>query len=174
MGRTLLTFPIALEQQEEAISILLQALELEGFKPYDYKGEACYKKGTGMATSMQFVKIYKDDQNIHIIVWLRSGAGSAYIGPEMNLNGVVGAIPKKMLKDRVARMQGLMTSRFSSTPQIYNIPSPNKTAAAPVESVTAQVVPQPAAQTSKFCMYCGTEAGMDHKFCRKCGKRFPD
>lgn len=88
----------------QAAQIAEQILTQNGFKPKDYKGEAVWKKGTGMATSMQFVKVAPFDDALGIQAWVQSGIGDVGLR-EQCLDGFVGALPKKMLLKVVEQIQ---------------------------------------------------------------------
>lgn len=81
---------------ENAVQIAEQILMQNGFKQKDYKGEAVWRKGTGVATSMQFVKLAAFDGSLGIQAWVQSGLGNVGL-PEQCLDGFVGVVPKKML-----------------------------------------------------------------------------
>lgn len=88
----------------EAAQIAEQILLQNGFNPKDYKGEAVWKKGTGMATAMQFVKVAPFEDVLGIQAWVQSGVGDVGL-KEQCLDGFVGAIPKKMLLKVVEQIQ---------------------------------------------------------------------
>jgi len=88
----------------QAAQIAEQILTQNGFKPKDYKGEAVWKKGTGMATSMQFIKVAPFDDALGIQAWVQSGIGDVGLR-EQSLDGFVGALPKKMLLKVVGQIQ---------------------------------------------------------------------
>ena len=79
-------------------------LESKGYFRYSYKNvENVWKKGTGLATSMHFIKIEYDTDNVMIWGWTAAGIGSASMN-ELGLNGFVGALPKKMIKSTIEEM----------------------------------------------------------------------
>lgn len=81
------------EAQRKISSVLSQ----KGFKITTIKtGEKVWKKGTGLMTAMQFVKIDFAQNEFIMSAWVQMGIGSVG-GKEMDLTGVVGAIPKKHL-----------------------------------------------------------------------------
>lgn len=81
----------------------------EGFNEKNINGEICWKKGTGLATAMQYVKVEYSQNEVVLYGWIQAGVGSL-AGPEMDLNGFVGAIPKKQLLKRLNKVQQAVTN----------------------------------------------------------------
>ncbi len=75
----------------------------EGFSEKTINGETCWKKGTGMATAMQYAKVEYTQDELVLSGWIQSGLGSL-AGPEMELTGFVGSIPKKALRKRLDKI----------------------------------------------------------------------
>jgi hypothetical protein len=73
-------------------SILVQ----NRFKRISYNGEEVWKKGTGLLTAMQYIKVEYGPGCIILSAWVQVGVGSVG-GGEMDLKGVVAAVPKKSL-----------------------------------------------------------------------------
>jgi hypothetical protein len=102
MSRTIMRVPFSANW--EAVNSTVTSILLdEGFKEKDINGEKCWKKGTGMATAMQYVKVEYTQNELVLSGWLQAGVGSL-AGPEMDLTGVVGIIPKKALKKRLDKI----------------------------------------------------------------------
>lgn len=74
------------------------------FAPKDYNGEQVWKKGTGMMTEMQVVKLGVFDDYLGVQAWTLVGIGNAGLR-EKSLDGIVGAIPKKMLLNVVEKIR---------------------------------------------------------------------
>ncbi len=74
----------------------------EGFEHHTEKGEPCLKKGKGVATGPQFLKLTKKPDGEFVLeAWIKYAiVPGVYVG-EMGLDGFTGAIPKQMLKGRV-------------------------------------------------------------------------
>ena len=158
MGRSIIPLPVPPQRYNEIQAMIQSALISDGFKLTDYKGEQCYKKGSGMATAMQFIKVAINQNGFFLEAWLRSGVGNAYVGGEMGLEGVVGAIPKKMLSERVKKIHNL----------VYTVLNSGNGGTA--ENIgNAQTAQQTAA---KFCPQCGTPVAPGSAFCTKCGAKF--
>ncbi len=73
-------------------------LEGRGFHRTDYRGESIWKKGIGMMTAMQYVRLRVRGNLLGVSAWVMIGVGSADFC-EMPLTGVVAVIPKKSLED---------------------------------------------------------------------------
>lgn len=75
-----------------------QLLRQEGYELTQYNetglNETVWKKGTGMATAMKFIKLFYQPNILVISGWTSSGIGSITVN-EMPLKGIVGAVPKK-------------------------------------------------------------------------------
>ncbi len=81
------------EAQRKISAILYQ----KGFKTTTLKtGEKVWKKGTGLMTAMQFVKVDFGQNEFIMSAWVQAGIGSVG-GGEMDLTGVVAALPKRQL-----------------------------------------------------------------------------
>lgn len=73
-------------------SVLIQ----NNFKEYNYNGESVWKKGVGLLTAMQYIKIEFSNDSVTLSAWVQAGLGNMG-GGEMALNGIVAAAPKKSL-----------------------------------------------------------------------------
>lgn len=72
-------------------------LTAKGFHPTTLKtGENVWKNGTGLMTAMKFIKPEYAEGLVTLSAWIQAGIGSVG-GKEMDLTGVVGAVPKKQL-----------------------------------------------------------------------------
>ena len=79
-------------------SAVAQLLQQEGYALTQYNetglNETVWKKGTGMATAMKFIKLLYQPNMLVISGWTCAGVGSVTVN-EMPLKGIVGAVPKK-------------------------------------------------------------------------------
>lgn len=78
-------------------------MKKEGFEYYTKKGENCWKKGMGLMTAPQYIKLTPYDNNGTYVLeaWLKFALlPGVYVG-EMGIKGFLGAIPKSFLKTRV-------------------------------------------------------------------------
>ena len=72
------------------------------FKNQEKNGEEYWKKGTGLMTAMQFIKLEFSDGALTLSAWVQAGIGS-FGGSEMDLSGVTAAIPKKSLMNVIEK-----------------------------------------------------------------------
>lgn len=80
----------------------------EGFTLVNFKGEAVWKKGSGLMTAPQFVKLSSVNGTVHLEAWLKNAIlPGVYVG-ELGLNGAYGWAIKKVLKDRVNTLTSLL------------------------------------------------------------------
>ena len=89
---------------DNANSTAISILQNNGFKQISYNGESVWKKGTGLMTAMQYVKLEFDVNNLVLSAWVQAGLGSAG-GSEMALSGFVAAVPKKSLMKVVEKIK---------------------------------------------------------------------
>ncbi len=83
----------SVDNAEKAIERILLSYN---FFEFNYNGENVWKRYNDSmgVTAIQYLKIQYDSQNVNISAWI----GSEGYSGEMNLNGLMGAIPKKKLK----------------------------------------------------------------------------
>ena len=75
------------------------------FKKILYNGiEEVWKKGTGLATAMQYIKPEFENGVLKISAWVQVGVGN-FGGKEMNLDGFTAVIPKKSLKKTIEKLK---------------------------------------------------------------------
>ena len=89
---------------EQALSAAELVLRQNGFNPKSYHGESVWKKGTGMLTAMQYVKLIPAGNSLVIQGWIQIGVGDAGL-KEQCLDGFVGAIPKKMVLKTIEQIR---------------------------------------------------------------------
>lgn len=88
-------------------SIIANILVSSGFKEKDYNGERVWKKGTGLMTAMQYIKIEYSENTVDIQAWVQAGMGNVG-GKEMDLKGFVAAVPKRALMKVVQNIQNAL------------------------------------------------------------------
>ena len=99
MSRT--TFISKCRSISYADSVIHSVLVKEGFSQIMENGEKVWKCGNGAWLSMKYIKIeYVDNTTVHITGWVKST-----IGPEQNLDGVIGGLPKKQALNIIRRIQ---------------------------------------------------------------------
>ena len=96
MARTKMNVPFKCDF-DDAQKRINRILTGEGFHETTIKtGENVWKKGTGMLTAMQFIKVEFASNQAVIYAWVQTGIGNIG-GSEMDLKGFVAALPKRML-----------------------------------------------------------------------------
>ncbi len=114
MGRYVqyFTTPFTQQQVAEGFSHFMTS---EGFTLTNVKGEQVWKKGMGLLTAPQYLKLSDLGGTYVLEAWIKFALlPGVYVG-EMGINGAFGAIPKKLLKDRVNSVfQGLQAQLISA------------------------------------------------------------
>ena len=100
MAREIFRFTSALPQQQ-IFDTFLRYFQSEGFAAHVEDGEQCLKKGVGVATAPQFVKITAMNGVYTLEAWIKFAVVPGVYAGEMDLKGFTGSIPKKQLKKRV-------------------------------------------------------------------------
>lgn len=78
-------------------------LTKKGYRQKVEDNETVWRKGTGFLTGIKYIKIeYGDKNKLYISGWVRAIAGG-----EMNLEGFVGAFPKKDVLKTIQDIQNL-------------------------------------------------------------------
>lgn len=107
MARTTINAPFScnFDQAEKTIHTILLN---NGFHQTVLKsGENVWKKGTGLMTAMQFVKVEFSSEEVRLSAWIQAGIGS-FGGSEMDLTGIAGAIPKKSLMNVLTQIKAAL------------------------------------------------------------------
>lgn len=184
MARTAIEILTNQHSPKEIMAIAENYIKKEGFSLVDYGiGEKVYKKGTGMAQAMQFVKIEFTPQSVVILGWVQTGVGNKYIFDEMDLKGFVGSLPKNSLKGRMDELALIISNHCGSRPfPAQKVASPLRKE--PANSNYAGEQPQqgfaygyePNVQGNKqctrnFCAECGSKLQPGAVFCTVCGNK---
>ena len=78
---------------DQAKRIIETELKSDGYKNVNENGENVWKNGMGFLTAMKYIKIeFVENRKVNIYGWVRPMAS-----PEQNLDGIVGALPKKQV-----------------------------------------------------------------------------
>ncbi len=86
---------------QNKISALLSS---KGYKNINENNEDVWKNGMGFLTAMKYIKIeFAENNTLVISGWCRAMAGG-----EMDLNGVVGALPKKQVMNVIKELQAIV------------------------------------------------------------------
>ncbi len=115
MGRSVYPYQVAQNYQQTAYAAADAYLKQMGFKYINYKNnQQCYKKGTGMMTAMQFIRLSFDQNAMYIEAWIRMGIGSLYFWREQELNNsFFAAIPKSSLKSTVTGLFNFINAQLA-------------------------------------------------------------
>ena len=106
MARTVVKVPY--QGDFNNIKLLIeQTISSDGFELKDYNGEKVWKKGVGALTAMKYLKFAYTENEIEMSAWIQVGLGSVG-GSEKNLDGFVGALPKKQLKTTLDKLTELI------------------------------------------------------------------
>ncbi|MCX7833797.1 MAG: hypothetical protein N2490_06275 [Ignavibacteria bacterium] len=82
-------------------NIINEFFKKEGFKNYIIKNEEVWKKGMGLLMGPQIMKVKINGSKVHLEAWVKFALlPGIYVG-EMGTTGVIGALPKKLLKDKI-------------------------------------------------------------------------
>ena len=103
MARTMINIPFQ-DNFDRVENKTKQILINNGFKEINRNNEIVWKKGTGFLTAMQFIKIEYNVNMVIVSAWVQMGIGNVGAG-EMELSGVVAAIPKKQLMKTIQKLQ---------------------------------------------------------------------
>ena len=87
--------------EKEVVEGFFAFARKEGFEPHTEDGESCWKKGVGVATAPQFLKLSRGNGDYVLEAWIKFAVVPGVYAGEMDLNDFTGAIPKKKLKSRV-------------------------------------------------------------------------
>lgn len=72
------------------------------------KGEDVWEKGVGLLLGPQFIKVAPEDGHLHLEAWVKGVLlPGLYVG-EMGTEGLMGAFPKRQLKQRVTELENLI------------------------------------------------------------------
>jgi|SRR5574344_2186424 hypothetical protein len=84
-------------------NIFTTYIQSEGFEYVQYENEWVWKKGHGIVTTPQFIKLSQLGNGVYLLeAWLKIAIlPGVYLG-EVDLNGFFAAVPKGLLKNRVS------------------------------------------------------------------------
>ncbi len=107
MARTKFQIPFqgTVEQARRRLDDFLPA---HGFHPYPQYGEGVWKKGVGMATAMQYMQLEFTEGVLNLSAWIQAGVGSANLGNEMSLDGLVALVPKRSLRKVIEELKQVL------------------------------------------------------------------
>ena len=101
MARTIITTKYTtFEGLQDRLFSLLQS---KGYKNITENNENVWKCGVGFWTAIKYIKIeFAENNTLLISGWIRPMAGS-----EQDLNGIIGALPKKQVINVIRELQEL-------------------------------------------------------------------
>ncbi len=107
MARFVTEFTI--NQPKEFVDFILKDFcAKEGFEYTQFKGENVWKKGIGMMTAPQFIKVEYQNGKVHLEAWMKYAILPGVYCGEMGLTGFWGFAVKQMLKSRVDALIALL------------------------------------------------------------------
>ena len=96
---------------QQVNDFFLSYMNGEEFKLTTKKGESFWKKGMGLLTAPQFIKLTQQNNVYTLEAWLKFALLlGVYIG-EMDLKGFVGCLPKSFLESRVNQILSTLQAR---------------------------------------------------------------
>lgn len=144
MSRFMIDLPV--NQPEEFVRFVSQDFfAKEGFELSRYKQETVWRKGMGLLTCPQFMKVEYRGGVVHLEAWMSQFAlPGIYLG-EMGVTGVWGWAVKQTLKSRVDTLIGLLSQQVP-VPQAAAAAAPGAPAPAAGQAPAASAPAVPAAQ----------------------------
>lgn len=107
MARFVTEFSI--NQPKEFVDFILKDFcAKEGFEYTQFKGENVWKKGIGMMTAPQFIKVDYQNGKVRLEAWMKYAILPGVYCGEMGLTGFWGFAVKQMLKSRVDALIALL------------------------------------------------------------------
>lgn len=90
---------------DQITAIATQCLISEGFTQTTSNGEQVWKKGFGILVAPQYISVTGAEGSVRVEAWIKIPLLPMVFVGEMDLNGFFGAIPKKLLHDKVDRLE---------------------------------------------------------------------
>lgn len=105
---------------QQAMNYFCSYMQSEGFSYVNKGNEGCWKKGVGLVSGPQFIKLTQANGVYTLEAWIKFAIlPGVYVG-EMGVTGAFGAIPKAFLKERVDSLLMALQAR----PVAYNMNAP--------------------------------------------------
>jgi len=89
---------------------ITEYLQKEGFSNKEYNGQLVWQKGMGFMTAPQFIAFTYNQNSIDLEAFIRFPILPGVFVGEMGIDGFFGAVPKQMLKNRVLKIEELISS----------------------------------------------------------------
>lgn len=91
---------VAINQPEDFVDFIMNDyIQKGGFKPFQWKGEPCFRCGDGFFEACKYFKWSYANGVIRLEAWMKGA-----FGKESGLEGFVGAIPKKIFKSNLEEL----------------------------------------------------------------------
>ncbi len=82
-------------------AIIKEFFQKERFEKYLDRNEEVWKKGMGILTGPQLMKVEINGSKVHLEAWTKFAIlPGVYIG-EFGTTGIIGALPKKLLRNKI-------------------------------------------------------------------------
>lgn len=108
MARTFVN--IAFNQSQALTDdIVRKVLIGDNYREINYNTEVVWKKGTGLMTAMQFIKLEYREGLLCVSGWIQIGLGSVG-GREHDLTGITGVVAKKSVLKTIDRIKAAVAS----------------------------------------------------------------
>lgn len=112
------TTQLSINQPEDFVTLIVNDFfNKEGFKYVNYKNEMVWKKGSGILTAPQYIKIVYQNGTVFLDAWLRFAILPGVFVGEMGLDGFVGVIPKQALKSKIDALMALLAQNGAAYAQ---------------------------------------------------------
>lgn len=106
MSRTSMQVQIK-NERTKAEAAIINTLVADGYQQIKYGQELVWKKGTGVATAMHFIKYEISGDVLNIEGWVQIGVGDLG-GKERDLKGFTAIIPKKSVLGTINRIKAVV------------------------------------------------------------------
>lgn len=122
MSRYLSDIPVV-KSQEEIEGTVFSFLSNEGFERVAYQGEEVWKKGHGLITAPQFIKVMPYDGHLRIEAWIKFALLPGVYFGESNMTGIMGNPVKRALAERVTALEQALAAQAGTPAQWYPDPT---------------------------------------------------
>ncbi len=100
-------------------------MQQEGFEYITDTTESYWKKGVGLMTAPQYLKVYEVEGGYVLEAWLKFAVLPGVYCGEMGIEGFMGAIPKGLLRGRVDNIFAALKANLVQQNNGYNAPQQN-------------------------------------------------
>ncbi len=96
------------KSREELINIINGFFQKEGFQKCLFQNEEVWKKGMGILTGPQFLKVEIKNNIVHLEAWIKFAILPGIFVGELDTKGFIGFIPKKLLRKRIEMFEKII------------------------------------------------------------------